>query len=257
MCTFGSWGFNKSHAVSYSLISYWTAHLKTHYPLEYACANLNHQHTERNAVRFLRDMVESGLKYTALDPDRSMEQWTVQDGELLGGLMNVKGIGTVKARDIVRRRNEGVALQSGQLRLLADGGTPYDDLWPARTRYGEWYAHPKANKIGTPLSYVAEVERNGTWTFLGQLVDRNLRDLNEYGNVVKRGGEIMTGPTLFLNLTLEDDTDSIICTIGRYQFEELGRPIAETATVGEDWFLVRGEMRNNWRKVYVTKIKRI
>jgi DNA polymerase-3 subunit alpha len=40
MCTFGSWAFNKSHAVSYAMISYWCAYLKAHHPLEFAVACL-------------------------------------------------------------------------------------------------------------------------------------------------------------------------------------------------------------------------
>ena len=35
---FASYGFNKSHAAAYSLVSYHTAYLKAHYPVEFMCA---------------------------------------------------------------------------------------------------------------------------------------------------------------------------------------------------------------------------
>lgn len=35
---FASYGFNKSHAAAYSLVSYQTAYLKAHYPVEFMCA---------------------------------------------------------------------------------------------------------------------------------------------------------------------------------------------------------------------------
>ena len=38
---FAGYGFNKSHAAAYALISYQTAYFKTHYPLEFYVANLN------------------------------------------------------------------------------------------------------------------------------------------------------------------------------------------------------------------------
>lgn len=41
LSTFGSYGFNKSHAVEYSMITYWDMWLKVHYPLEFLAASLS------------------------------------------------------------------------------------------------------------------------------------------------------------------------------------------------------------------------
>ncbi|ATZ18577.1 DNA polymerase III subunit alpha [Williamsoniiplasma somnilux] len=38
---FAAYGFNKSHSIAYSYISYWLAYLKTHYPAEFYCSLLN------------------------------------------------------------------------------------------------------------------------------------------------------------------------------------------------------------------------
>ena len=39
------YSFNKSHAVAYSMLSYWTAWLKTYYPLEFMYATLRMRRT--------------------------------------------------------------------------------------------------------------------------------------------------------------------------------------------------------------------
>ena len=37
---FAGYGFNKSHAAAYALISYQTAYLKANYPMEFLCASM-------------------------------------------------------------------------------------------------------------------------------------------------------------------------------------------------------------------------
>lgn len=253
--TFGSWAFNKSHAVSYALVSYWTAYFKAHHPLEFAVATLNNLRTPEQGLKILRDMyTNSGIKYTAVSAD-STDQWRIVDGQLVGPITLIKGVGPKKAEDIIARRKAGQPLLPGQQRLLENAKTIYDDLYPAETMWGTYYTHPERHNIATQrVSYIKDVAENGTYIFLGCLKDRNQRDLNEYGNVVKRGGKLIQGNSLFLNLTLEDDTDSIICTVDRFLFPEMGKPIAEAGKVDEDWFLVKGYIKNNWRKIYVERI---
>jgi len=41
LCRFAGYGFNKAHAAAYALVSYWTAYLKRHYPVEYYAALLS------------------------------------------------------------------------------------------------------------------------------------------------------------------------------------------------------------------------
>src|SRR5690606_15503170 len=53
ICTFGSWAFNKSHAVSYGLISYWCAMLKARYPLEFGAACLRNAKDDEQALHIL------------------------------------------------------------------------------------------------------------------------------------------------------------------------------------------------------------
>ena len=51
MCTFGSWAFNKSHAVSYAMISYWCGYLKAHHPKEFAVACLRNAKDDDQIIK--------------------------------------------------------------------------------------------------------------------------------------------------------------------------------------------------------------
>lgn len=255
MVTFGSWAFNKSHAVSYGLISYWTAYMKAHHPLEFAVANLNNARSDDSAIKILRDAVEvDGLEYVPVDADLSSIEWTVKDGKLIGGLVNIHGIGVATARKIISSRNNSSSLTPGIIKKLIDPVTVFDILSPCKHHWGILFDKYTDYGLDKPPITIGEIDGKDDYMFIGRLVDRNLRDLNEYQSVVKRGGTIIENDTLFLNMTVEDDTDSIICTINRYKYEAMGKHIAETGTVGESWYLIRGIIKDKWRRIDVTAI---
>lgn len=254
MCTFGSWAFNKSHSVSYGIISYWTAVLKAHYPLEYAAACLRNEKDNEQGVRILRDLANEGFKYKPVDPDKSNMTWSVVDGVLLGGLTNIKGIGAKKAEDIILRRREGRPLLPGQRKLLSEPRTPYDDIFEGDRRFGDMYKNPRKYSVTSgPITHVCDVTTPGDYVVIAKLKVKNLRDLNEYQSVVKRGGKIMKRNPLFLNMTLEDDTGPINATISRWDYPLIGKVIIEFAK-GEEWFIWRGVLKDDgWRVLKITQ----
>jgi DNA polymerase-3 subunit alpha len=65
---FGGYGFNKSHSAAYALITYQTAWLKTHYPVELSCAILTSDKDRiEKVVRTIADCRAMGV--TVLPPD--------------------------------------------------------------------------------------------------------------------------------------------------------------------------------------------
>jgi hypothetical protein len=255
MVTFGSWGFNKSHAYGYGRISYWTAWCKAHHPLEFAIANLNNAKREDHAIRILRDLVKNdGIEYEAFDADHSVEYWSVMDGKLLGGLRTLKGIGPKKAKAIMKAREGLDHYTPSMIRTLMNPETPFSILFPCEHWWGEFFTSPKEFGLEVPPVTIDTVTAAGDYLFVGKMVDRNVRDLNETQSVARRDGRILTEHTLFLNLILEDDTDSIVATVNRYDYESMGRVIAETGKVGEDWFLVKGKIKDKWRRVEIKAI---
>ena len=61
--TFGRYGFNKSHSVAYSILSYQTAWLKTHYPAEFMAALLSSEigNTDK-VVQYINEARELGSR---------------------------------------------------------------------------------------------------------------------------------------------------------------------------------------------------
>ena len=252
----GSWIFNKSHAVSYGLISYWTAYFKAHYPLEFAIASLNNARDDDHAVKLLRDMVlHEKLEYVPVYPEKSAAKWSVIDNKLTGGLMNVKGVGEKVAEKFIKMREGKLKPTPSFWKMMENPETSFDILFPTIHYWGKLFTDPKSYGLLRPPVPIETIDGPGEYMFIGCLVDRNLRDLNEYTFLKDRDGVIMEEDNLYLNLTVEDDTDSIICTINRWMFDELGgKKIADSGKIGEDWYLIKGKVQGGWRKILINSI---
>lgn len=257
MRTFGEWAFNKSHAVSYGLISYWCAMLKAHHPLEFAASCLQHSKDDAQAIQLLRELAEEGIAYTAIDSQHSELNWSVQGNRLIGGLLNIKGVGAKKAEEILKRRAVGLPLTPGLQKLLDQGKTPFDDIFEGRRKYGDIYDNPQKHKVlSGDICTVRDLVTDGEYRIIAKVQESTLRDLNEYASVTKRGGRILKRNFLSLSLRLEDDTGSIMATIDRYKFAKWGKPILDDGKIG-DWYLWKGKMKTDWRRMYITQVRKL
>ena len=251
----GSWIFNKSHAVSYALISYWTAWAKAHHPLEFAAANMNNAKDDESALRLLRDMTENdGIEYVAIDPDESVVDWSIAKGKLIGGLTSIKGIGVKKAQDIIRKRKEGAGYTPAIVKALMNPVTIFSVLFPCRERWGYLYSNPREYGLLYPPSLISEVE-NGDCNIIGKVISRDLRDRNDYQSIQKRGGKRVDKNQFYLKFYIEDDTDSIMCMISPQDFNRMNsQHLAETLKEGETWVMIKGSIKSDWRMVTVKEI---
>ena len=256
--TMGSWAFNRSHAIAYGMVSYWCCVLKSRFPLEFAAACLRNVKDDEQGVRLLREVAREGLGYKPYDKFKSGMNWSVQNGELIGGLIGIKGIGPKMAEDIVNRREMKQPLTPRQENLLNNGETPYDDIFECERRFGHIKADPAAHNIKTPIIDIQDLEADnpGTFVFFGKLKEKNLRDMNETVNLAKRGGRRVDSHNLWLNMTFEDDTGPIISTIDRFKYPKMGKPIVEDGRIG-DWYLIKGYLKQGFRKIYVEKWRKL
>lgn len=113
---FASYGFNKSHAAAYSLISYQTAYLKAHYPVEFMCAIMDFDITNTDKIAFYSDEVKKmGFKVLPPDINHSEAQFKVEDGNIRFALAGVKGVGEANMQAIVAERQK-----NGKFKSLSD-----------------------------------------------------------------------------------------------------------------------------------------
>lgn len=106
---FAGYGFNKSHAAAYALVSYQTAWLKAHYPAEFMAATISSDmdNTDK-AVTFLDESRAIGI--TVLPPDVNASEFmfvATAAKEIRYGLGAIKGVGQGVCEAIVAERAQG------------------------------------------------------------------------------------------------------------------------------------------------------
>lgn len=258
LCAFGAYAFNKSHSVSYAVISYWCCWIKAHHPLEWAAANLRAAKDEAQTLEILREMSREGVTYTAFDPELSVENWAVRDGHLVGGVRNVKGVGPVKALAFLQDRAEGKVDDKYIAKLLSKG-VQFSDLQEAHSLFGHFYENPSLIGVrGERIVQMAEIGDRDEAVFIAKLSKKSLESENDAKRLKKRNGKLYNGNPEFLDMKMADDSISIpiTCRIRPEKYEEFGREIFELAPKGS-WFLVRGWKISGFDMFIVKKIKRL
>jgi DNA polymerase-3 subunit alpha len=107
--TFGRYGFNKSHSVAYSILSYRTAWLKAHYPAEFMAALLSSEigNTDK-VVQYINESRELELEILPPDVNESGFKFTVVgDRRIRFGLGAVRNVGEGAIASIIAGRDEG------------------------------------------------------------------------------------------------------------------------------------------------------
>ncbi|MGZ3347279.1 MAG: DNA polymerase III subunit alpha, partial [Caulobacteraceae bacterium] len=105
---FAGYGFNKSHAAAYAVVSYQTAWLKANAPVEFFAASmsLDISNTDKLAV-FYQDAKRFGVPVRAPDVNRSDADFEVEEGEVLYALGAIRNVGLEAMKHLVAVRREG------------------------------------------------------------------------------------------------------------------------------------------------------
>ena len=106
---FAGYGFNKSHAAAYALVSYQTAWLKAHYPAEFMAATISSDmdNTDK-AVTFLDESRAIGLTIQPPDVNASEFMFVAVEPKVIQyGLGAIKGVGQGACEAIVEECRRG------------------------------------------------------------------------------------------------------------------------------------------------------
>jgi DNA polymerase-3 subunit alpha len=144
---FASYAFPKAHAATYAMITYQTAYLKAHYPVEYMAALMTLElHNTDKLTFFAREVMRLGIDLLPPDVNHSHSGFRGENGAIryaLGALKNV-GVGAMETimyereqkgpyKDIFDfvERVDGRLLNKRQMENLISAGA-FDSLWANR-----------------------------------------------------------------------------------------------------------------------------
>lgn len=252
MENFGSYAFNKSHAVAYSMISYAAAYMKLHYPLEFALAHLKHSQDEDQAKALLRELVDEGIKFVPFDPNKSEATWSIQDGVIYGGFDSVKGIGIKTAKELVQIRKDHKEnwfdhLTNSQVKKLTSiNNTPWHGIRHFQESYAELYNSPETwiksyspKGISGPVFLIKNIPtQRGSYVFLGKIIRKMPKE--------KDGSP-------YINIIVADDTGEVGMTISRKSYREF-QWINNKNSDGQDFIFRANVISDGQKWLFVEKI---
>ena len=106
MIDFAKYAFNKSHAAAYAIVSYQTAWLKCHYPVEFMAALMTS--VMDNSVKvagYMYNCRQMGIAMLPPDVNAGRENFDAKGGRIIYGLAAIRGVGASSVRQIVKERN--------------------------------------------------------------------------------------------------------------------------------------------------------
>ena len=105
---FADYGFNKSHAIGYSILSYRTAYLKANYRADFYAACMSSYDDQDKIRPYLVEAQRSGINVMLPDVNQSVANFTAVDETTIRfGLTAIRGCGNSAVAEIIRARSDG------------------------------------------------------------------------------------------------------------------------------------------------------
>ena len=107
LAKFANYGFNKSHAAAYGIVSYQTAYLKAHYPVEFLAASMTFDMSNTDKLNdFRQDAKRLGIAVVAPSVQTSFRHFETGDNSIYYALAAIKGVGDAAVEHIVEMRGD-------------------------------------------------------------------------------------------------------------------------------------------------------
>ena len=120
---FASYCFNRSHSAAYAFVSYQTAYLKAHYPVEYMSALLSSVSSDQEKTQlYIAECQKMGIKVLAPDINKSNAKFTPDGNNIRFGLASIKNVGEGVIELIEKERETS----DGEFKSLYDFCTRID-----------------------------------------------------------------------------------------------------------------------------------
>ena len=113
---FAEYGFNKSHAAAYAIISYQTAFLKTYYPKEFIAASMTMDISNQNKLsEFYEELKRLNIEIIRPDINECFADFRTEDDKFYYALGGIKAVGYEAISNIVNER-----IINGKFKSLSD-----------------------------------------------------------------------------------------------------------------------------------------
>jgi len=230
------YSFNRSHAVAYSMLSYYTAWLKHYYPLEFMFSLLKNEGNKDTRTEYLIEAKRLGLKIRLPHINESDVYFSLKEDAIIFGLAEVKFISDSIANKILEKRpfknyaefiekssKKGSGINSRAISALnAIGGAAFDDnprQGNEKENYYEYLGIPTFNidlppRIKAQARPIEEFDELGSFVMFGMVKN------------IKRG-------TGWARIELVDETGSI----GLFHHEQT------QIETGQMYFILVGDNR--------------
>ena len=110
---FAEYGFNKSHAAAYAIISYQTAFLKTYYPKEFIAASMTMDISNQNKLsEFYEELKRLNIKVTRPDINDCFADFRTVNDNFYYALGGIKAVGYEAISNVVEERIKNGKFQS-------------------------------------------------------------------------------------------------------------------------------------------------
>ena len=181
------YSFNRSHAVAYSMLSYYTAWLKSYYPLEFMFSILKNENDKDARTEYLIEAKRLGLKIKLPHVNESEIYFSLKDNSIIFGLAEIKFISDSIANKILDKRpfadysdfidkasKKGSGINSRAIAALnAIGGAAFTDnprVGNEKDSYYEYLGIPTFNLEGIPPRIKAQARPIDDFDDLGSFV---------------------------------------------------------------------------------------
>ncbi|MDC3035973.1 DNA polymerase III subunit alpha [Candidatus Pelagibacter sp.] len=113
---FAEYGFNKSHAAAYAIISYQTAYLKTYYPKQFMAASMTMDISNQNKLgEFYEELKRLNIEIVRPDINECFADFKTDGKKFYYALGGIKAVGFEAISNIVKER-----LNNGKFKSLSD-----------------------------------------------------------------------------------------------------------------------------------------
>lgn len=182
-----NYSFNRSHAVAYSMLSYYTAWLKHYYPIEFMFAILKNENDKNAKTEYLIEAKRLGIKIRLPHINESDVYFSLKNDGIIFGLAEIKFISDGIANKIIEKRpfknyadfiekssKKGSGINSRAVAALnAIGGAAFDDnprSGSEKENYYEYLGIPSFNLDSIPPRIKAQARPIEEFDELGSFV---------------------------------------------------------------------------------------